>query len=90
MSLSSGVVAMPTFVARRNGNYPVRLSLNITEDVSESLDEMERLTGHSRAVIARNALSRGLPLLLRMWRMRKHRMSIPRDFRQQADDGAVA
>ena len=75
---------MPTFVARRHGRFPVRLSLNITEQASLSLDELERLTGHSRAVLARSALLHGLPRLYRMWRMRKHRLSLQPEPEQRA------
>ena len=76
-SLNSGVVAMPTSVARRSGRFPVRLSLNISENTFEGLDELERLTGFPRAVLARSAVDRGLDGLYRMWRARKHRLRLP-------------
>ena len=52
---------MPTFVARRVGRFPVRVSLNITEDHSLALDRVERDTGESRGVLARGGVREGPP-----------------------------
>lgn len=56
---------MPTRVSRRPGQFPVRVSLNVTQETSEVLDYLERATGEYRGVIAREALILGLVLFNR-------------------------
>ncbi|MCY4506822.1 MAG: hypothetical protein OXG35_07650 [Acidobacteria bacterium] len=62
---------MSTAVARRNGLYPVRISLNVSEHTSELLDYLQTVTGESRGVLVREALVEGLPSLERRWLTRK-------------------
>ena len=54
---------MPTSVRRRGGQFPVRLSLNISEAMSQRLDRWERATGEPRGNLARRALEYGMPKL---------------------------
>ena len=54
---------MPTSVRRRGGQYPVRLSMNISEAMSQRLDRWERATGEPRGNLARRALEYGMPKL---------------------------
>ena len=54
---------MPTIVRRRGGQFPIRLSLNITEAMSQRLDRWEKATGEPRGNLARRAIAYGLPCL---------------------------
>ena len=51
---------MPTRVKKRQGQFPVRVSLNVTIETSEVIDFLERSSGENRGVIVRDALSLGL------------------------------
>lgn len=64
---------MPTGVRRRGGHYPVRLSLNISEYMSQQLDRWESATGEPRGLLAREALERGLAQLGQAYRQRMAR-----------------
>lgn len=64
---------MPTDVLPRPGFFPVRVSLNITEQDSQALDRLAVSTGEPRAVLARAAFERGLPVLGDMYRKRRRR-----------------
>ena len=57
---------MPTSVQRRSGDYPVRVSLNVTVETSEVVDYLEQITGEYRGVIVREALNMGLALYQRV------------------------
>ena len=59
--------------SRRSGHYPVRVSLNITDDDSEALDRLEELTGETRGVLVREAFQQGLPLIIDSYRKRRMR-----------------
>lgn len=67
---------MPTVVKRRGGAFPVRLSLNISEETSEFLDRWEERTGASRGELARDALEAGLPIISERHRKRGKRTSL--------------
>ncbi len=67
MALSRPVRAMS-----RAGNFPVRISLNVSEEQSAELDQLELATGASRGVLAREAVVRGLELLEKHWRQRRY------------------
>ena len=58
---------------RRSGHYPVRVSLNITDDDSEALDRLEQLTGETRGVLVREAFQQGFPLIVDVYRKRRMR-----------------
>ena len=58
----------------RCGFYPVRVSLNITDEDSEALDRLSKRTGVARAALAREAFQRGLPLVSDMYRQRSRRI----------------
>ena len=64
---------MPTDVLPRPGFFPVRVSLNITEQDSQALERLAASTGEPRAVLARAAFERGLPVLGDMYRKRRRR-----------------
>ena len=49
--------------------------MNISEEASEVLDDLEAKTGETRAVLAREAFVHGLDVVERLWRNRKHRLS---------------
>ena len=66
---------MPTHVKRRHGRYPVRLSLNISEVTSDTLDRWERRLNRKRAQLARDALHAGLKLIVERDRKKKRRRS---------------
>ena len=65
---------MPTDVKRRGGVFPVRLSLNISEEISEFLDRWEERTGLSRGELARDALEAGLKTISDRYRKREKRL----------------
>ena len=73
---------MPTNVNRRSGDYPVRVSLNVTVETSEVVDYLEQTTGECRGVIAREALNMGLAIYQRVLRRRRRR--------ERQADGAAA
>ena len=64
---------MPTDVKRRGGGFPVRLSLNISEEISEFLDRWEERMGLSRGELARDALEAGLRTISDRYRKREQR-----------------
>ena len=64
---------MPTRVQRRSGDYPVRVSLNVTVETSEVVDYLEQTTGEYRGVIVRESLNIGLALYQRILRRRRRR-----------------
>ena len=64
---------MPTSVQRRSGDYPVRVSLNVTVETSEVVDYLEQTTGEYRGVIVREALNMGLALYQRVLKRRRRR-----------------
>ena len=64
---------MPTSVRRRGGQFPVRMSLNISETLSQRLDRWERATGESRGNLARRAIEAGLPRLRHLFSERIER-----------------
>ena len=64
---------MPTRAQKRSGQYPVRLSVKLTTDASEVIDHLEKLTGHYRSVIAREALDLGLVAYHRRLKKRSRR-----------------
>ena len=70
---ASGVRQMPTSDVSRPGFFPVRVSLNITEQDSEALDRLAVRTGESRAALARVAFQSGLTLIDDMYRQRRRR-----------------
>ena len=64
---------MPTSVNRRSGDYPVRVSLNVTVETSEVVDYLEQTTGEYRGVIVREALNMGLARILTRRRRRERK-----------------
>lgn len=50
--------------ARRPGRFPVRISLNVTDLTADTIDHLEHATGDPRVVITREAVNRGLALML--------------------------
>ncbi len=57
----------------RRARFPVRLSLNITEETAELLDRWVRRTGRTQGELAREALCKGLPLIVEGYRKRQRR-----------------
>lgn len=54
---------MSVRVNRRGGQYPVRLSLNITEYMAQQLDRWAHRASDTRGNVARLAIKAGLPVL---------------------------
>ena len=64
---------MPTQVQQRSGQYPIRVSLNVTVETSDAVDYLERATGEYRGVIIRESLNMGLVLYHRALEHRRRR-----------------
>lgn len=72
---------MPTRVQKRSGQYPIRVSLNVTVETSDVVDYLERATGELRGVIIRESLNFGLVL---------YNTTLERRRRQEARAAAAA
>ena len=78
---------MPTIVSKRPGRYPVRVSLNISTETSAVLDHLERETGETRGVLAREALNKGLVQVDKLWAARRYRRGADSSGEAAADRG---
>ena len=57
----------------RRTRFPVRLSLNVTAETAALLNRWMRRTGHKQGELAREALCKGLPLVIEGYRKRRQR-----------------
>ena len=57
----------------RTARFPVRLSLNVTAETAELLARWVRRTGWTQGELAREALCKGLPLVVEGYRKRQRR-----------------
>ena len=57
----------------RRARFPGRLSLNVTAETAELLDRWVRRMGRTQGDLAREALCKGLPLVVEGYRKRQRR-----------------